>query len=96
VYDPITRGVTFTPMDFDLGDMPINTIAFDDRRGDLYAATDFGPLILRAGSTNWQIAGIGFPEALMVDLEMVADQRLLVAATHGLGIYYLTLPPATR
>jgi hypothetical protein len=96
VYDPATRGATFTPMDFDLGDIPINTIAFDDRRGDLYAATDFGPLILRAGSTNWQIAGIGFPEALMVDLEMVADQRLLVAATHGLGIYYLTLPPATR
>ena len=61
-----------------------------------YGGTDFGPLILRAGSTNWQIAGIGFPEALMVDLEMVADQRLLVAATHGLGIYYLTLPPATR
>jgi hypothetical protein len=32
----------------------------------------------------------------MVDLEMVADQRILVAATHGLGIFYLTLPPATR
>ena len=96
VYDPATRRATFTPLDGDLGDIPINTIAFDDRRGDLYAATDFGPLVLRAGSTNWQIAGIGFPEALMVDLELVADQRILVAATHGLGIYYLTLPPATR
>jgi hypothetical protein len=26
-----------------------------------------------------------------VDLEIVPDKRLLVAATHGLGIYYLTL-----
>ena len=83
-------------MDFDLGDIPINTIAFDDRRGDLYAATDFGPLLLREGSSNWQLAAVGFPEALMVDLEMVADQRVLIAATHGLGIFYLTLPAATR
>ena len=30
----------------------------------------------------------------MVDLEMVADQRVLIAATHGLGIFYLRLPPA--
>ena len=29
----------------------------------------------------------------MVDLEIVPERRLLVAATHGLGIFYLTLPP---
>jgi hypothetical protein len=96
VYDPARRQATFTSLDFDLGDIPINTIAFDDRRGDLYAATDFGPLILRDGSTSWQLAGIGFPEAVMVDLDLVADQRVLVAATHGIGIFYLSLPPATR
>jgi hypothetical protein len=96
VYDPGTRLASFTLLDFDLGDIPINTIAFDDRRGDLYAATDFGPLILRQGTASWQLAGVGFPEALMVDLEMVADQRVLIAATHGLGIFYLRLPPATR
>jgi hypothetical protein len=96
VYDPALRRATFTSLDFDLGDIPINTIAFDDRRGDLYAATDFGPLILREGSTSWQLAGIGFPEAVMVDLDLVADQRVLVAATHGIGIFYLSLPPATR
>ncbi len=96
VFNPATRAATFTLLDFDLGDIPINTIAFDDRRGDLYAGTDFGPLVLRQGSTNWLLAGVGFPEALMVDLEMVADQRLLIAATHGLGIFYLKLPAATR
>jgi hypothetical protein len=65
--------------------MPINTIAFDDVRGDLYAGTDFGPLRLRKDMTHWEGAGSGFPEALMVDLEIVPDQRLLVAATHGAG-----------
>ena len=79
-------------LDADLGDLPINTIAFDDARGDLYAGTDFGPLLLRRGTTTWELAGIGFPEALMVDLEIVVEQRLLVGATHGLGIFYLRLP----
>ena len=91
VFNSATNTASFTAMDFDLGDLPINTIALDHVRGDLYAATDFGPLILRAGATQWEVAGVGFPEALMVDLEIVPDKRLLVAATHGLGIYYLTM-----
>ncbi|MEZ5318310.1 MAG: hypothetical protein R2752_12995 [Vicinamibacterales bacterium] len=91
VYDPVTERATFTPMDADLGDLPINTIVFDDERGDLYAATDFGPIVLRQGTANWARAGIGFPEVLMVDLEFVRDRRLLVAATHGIGIFYLKL-----
>jgi hypothetical protein len=93
VYDPARRAASFGSVDFDLIDIPINTIAFDDLRGDLYAATDFGPLLLRQGSTSWEIAGVGFPEALMVDLQIVPEQRVLVAATHGLGIFYLNLPP---
>ena len=78
-------------MDFDLGDLPLNTIAVDHIRGDIYAGTDFGPLVLRQGTGTWQLAGVGFPEALMVDLKIMPEQRLLVAATHGLGIYYLRL-----
>jgi hypothetical protein len=93
VYDPATETAGFTLLDFDLGDLPINTIAFDDLRGDLYAGTDFGPIVLRAGETTWELAGVGFPEALMVDLEIVPERRLLVAATHGLGIFYMNLPP---
>jgi hypothetical protein len=92
VFDPATQQAAFTPLDFDLGDIPINTIAFDAQRGDLYAATDFGPLILSQGSRTWALAGVGFPEALMVDLEINIDHRVLVAATHGLGIFSLNLP----
>ena len=91
VYTPSTGRATFTSLDFDLGDIPINTIAVDHVTGDLYAATDFGPLVLAAGATTWAVAGVGFPEALMVDFEIVPERRLLVAATHGLGVYYLTL-----
>ncbi len=89
VYDPATGRATFTSSDYDLGDLPINTLAYDDVRGDLYAATDFGPLVLKAGTANWVLAGRGFPEVVMVDLEIVPEQGILVAATHGLGIFTL-------
>jgi hypothetical protein len=91
VYNPSSRIASFTSLDRDLGDLPINTLAVDDARGDVYAGTDFGPLVLRKGSSTWELAGVGFPEALMVDLKFAPAQRLLVAATHGLGIFYLKL-----
>ncbi|MCH7825672.1 MAG: hypothetical protein IH849_12790 [Acidobacteria bacterium] len=92
VFNPQSGQPTFTSLERDLGDLPINTLAYDDLAGDLYAGTDFGPLVLRAGASEWALAGVGFPEALMVDLEIVPEQRILEAATHGLGIYYLRLP----
>lgn len=89
--DPATGSATFTSLDHDLGDLPINTIAFDHIRGDLYAATDFGPLVLRRASTQWGVAGAGFPEVVMVDLKIVPERGVLVAATHGLGIFTLKI-----
>ncbi len=89
--DPTTGGATFTSLDHDLGDLPINTIALDHIRGDLYAATDFGPLVLRRASTQWAVAGAGFPEVVMVDLKIVPERGVLVAATHGLGIFTLKI-----
>jgi hypothetical protein len=89
VFNPATGVATFTSSDFDLGDMPINTLAFDDVRGDLYAGTDIGPLVLKAGTSRWVLAGRGFPEVVIVDLEFVREQGVLVAATHGLGIFSL-------
>jgi len=91
VYNAANQQASFTSMDFDLGDMPINTIAFDDVTGDLFAGTDFGPLVLRHEANHWERAGTGHPEALMVDLEIDSQRRVLVAATHGLGVYYLDL-----
>ena len=91
VYNPETHLASFVSADYDIGDIPINTIAFDDVRGDLYAATDFGALRLRKDMTHWEGASVGLPEALMVDLEILPDERILVAATHGVGIFFLRL-----
>ncbi|GMV20746.1 MAG: hypothetical protein AMXMBFR57_06950 [Acidimicrobiia bacterium] len=89
--NPATNSATYTLLDHDLGDLPINTMAWDHLRGDLYAGTDFGPLVLRRGSAQWTIAGEGFPEVVIVDLEIAPAQGVLVAATHGLGIFSLRI-----
>src|SRR4029078_7652444 len=62
VFNPSTRIATFTSLDQDLGDLPINTLAVDEAKGDVYAGTDFGPIVLRKGSAAWELAGVGFPE----------------------------------
>lgn len=93
VFNASSRLASFTSLDRDLGDLPVNTLAVDDARGEIYAGTDFGVLVLRNQSAVWELAGAGFPEALIVDLEFVPSQRVLVAATHGLGIFYLRLEP---
>jgi hypothetical protein len=93
VFNPSSRTTTFALLDRDLGDLPINTLAVDDARGDIYAGTDFGVLVLRGGAAAWELAGVGFPEALIVDLDLARSERVLVAATHGLGIFYLRLNP---
>ena len=91
VYNPQTRTAAFFNVDFDLGDMPINTLAYDDMAGDLYGATDFGVLVLKKNSSHWERMDEGLPEALVVDLEIDTVKRVLVAATHGVGIFYLML-----
>jgi hypothetical protein len=96
VFDPDTGGATWTPRDFNLTDLPINHIVHDSETGALFAATDFGVLTLPGGGTQWREAAPGFPPVLTLQLRMFPDRRLLFAGTHGLGIWYLTVPAKKR
>jgi hypothetical protein len=82
---------TVTSLDFNLGDIPINHLVLDDQTGDLYAATDFGVLVLPAGASAWTIAGNGLPTVLTPHLEIHPEKRILFAATHGMGAWYIIL-----
>ena len=81
----------FTSLDYNLGDIPVNHLARDDISGDLFAATDFGVLVLPAGAFSWEIAGNGLPTVLTPHMEIHPQKRILFAATHGMGAWYLTL-----
>ena len=96
-YDPIANTATWANLEgtgTSIGNQPVNGVAFDPVKGDLYAATDFGVIKLAgANPTNgWTIAAPGLPLVTAAGLTINPGARQLLAATHGRGAYQLTLP----
>jgi hypothetical protein len=93
VFEVTRTGSTATWVDrtFDLADLPVTDLVRDDPTGDLYAATDFGVMKLAAGSTSWTVAAAGMPTVEVPGLTIVPSERILYAATHGLGAWKLDL-----
>ncbi|HEV2235594.1 MAG TPA: hypothetical protein VGR57_02940, partial [Ktedonobacterales bacterium] len=75
-----------------LGDLPVTGLVRDDVTGDLYAATDFGVLVLDNGTTTWKAAGTGMPNVEVTGLTIVPGARVLYASTHGRSAWELKLP----
>jgi hypothetical protein len=90
-FNPATGTATWTNLDHNLADLPITDLVRDDRSGDLFAATDFGALRLAAGSTTWRLAARGMPNVEIAGLTILAGERKLFAATHGLSAWLLDL-----
>jgi hypothetical protein len=91
-YNPVAGTATWTNMDGDLGNTPVNAIVRDDQTGDFYVSTDFGVLKSTNGGTNWTLAGTGMPTVAVSGLTIVPGARKLYAASHGMGAWSLTLP----
>lgn len=90
-YDPISSTATWTNRDYNLGDVPLTSVALDSARGDVYAATDYGVLLLANGSGTWTNSAPGLPNVEVPSLTIVPGARKLYAATHGLGAWLLNL-----
>ncbi|GAB3840269.1 hypothetical protein GCM10029963_08610 [Micromonospora andamanensis] len=84
-------GATWSDRSYDFGDQPITDLVRDDVTGDLYASTDFGVLLLPKGKKSWTNAARGMPNVEVAGLTVVPGERVLYAASHGLGAWKLTL-----
>jgi hypothetical protein len=91
-FNPAGPAATWVDWSYDLADLPVTDVAFDDPTGDLYVSTDFGVMRLEGGETSWEVAGDGLPVVETPGLTIVTSSRRLYAATHGMGMWYLTLP----
>src|SRR6266478_3193055 len=101
-YDPTanggTGGATWVSLDGSgngaIGNQPVNGVAFDPVKGDLYAAIDFGVVKLAGANAanGWTMAAPGLPVVTAAGLTINPGARQLLAATHGRGAYQLTLP----
>jgi len=90
-YNPGTGKTKFVDRSYDLGDVPITSVAYDNQTGNVYAATDYGVLVLEDGDHHWEEAASGLPRVEVAYLAFVGNDRKLYAATHGLGAWLLNL-----
>jgi hypothetical protein len=90
-YNQGTGTSTWVDRSYDLGDIPVTDLVLDSVTGDLYAANDFGVLLLASGTTSWVAAAPGMPNVEVAGLTILPGERILYAATHGLSAWRLNL-----
>ena len=86
-----TGTADWTEISSNLGDQPVTALALDDLTGSLYAATDYGAVVLRRGSAVWVPAAGSLPAVAVYGLTIDSSARVLYAATHGRGAFKLDL-----
>jgi hypothetical protein len=57
----------------------------------LFASTDQGVYASMDGGTTWNPLGTGLPDVEVFDLQLQSPSRTLRAATHGLGIFEISI-----
>lgn len=88
VYRSDDGGLTFTSIDANLPDGPVNTIAVDPYDNThLFVGTDAGAWVSIDNGASWFPFNRGLPLAPIVDLKVSFSSRLLIAATHGRSMF---------
>jgi photosystem II stability/assembly factor-like uncharacterized protein len=82
-------GRTWTSIVNNLPSGPVNVIKEDPKHENiLYAGTDIGAYVSLNGGQEWHVlAGGGFPSTFVADMIIHPREDILVAATHGRGMY---------
>jgi hypothetical protein len=58
----------------------------------LFASTDQGVYASLDGGNTWALFGTGLPDVEVFDLKLQSPGRILRAATHGLGVFEISVP----
>jgi photosystem II stability/assembly factor-like uncharacterized protein len=76
---------------------PVNVIREDptDPR-ILYVGTDLGVYVSTSGGESWDVLGAGLPSTFVFDLIVHPRDNIVVAATHGRGMWALDAVPVQR
>jgi uncharacterized protein (TIGR03437 family) len=74
--------------------VPVNSAVLDPNKpSTIYIGTDIGVFMTTDMGRNWTRLGNGFPRVSVLQLRYHQASGSLVAATHGRGIYRLTVNP---
>jgi hypothetical protein len=75
-----------------LPDVPVNAFVVDPTNSsNLFAGTDIGVYASTDGGATWQVLGAGLPRVAVFDMAFQRSSRMLRIATHGRGMWQLSL-----
>lgn len=92
VYASTDAGLTWTDRSGNLPDIPVQCVAVDPIDSNwVYVGTDVGVYRTLDGGVTWMGMNAGMPPAMVLDLQIMPNERILRAATFGNGVYEMTL-----
>ncbi len=99
IWETVNGGTSWTSVEGNLPDMPVRWALFNPNNNDqLMIATELGVWTtddLNAGSTVWGSSNTGLANVRVDMLQLRQSDKLVIAATHGRGLYYTgTFSPA--
>ncbi len=92
VFKSTDAGLTWTDRTGNLPDIPVQSVVVDPINSDwVYVGTDLGVYRTLDGGLSWMDMSGGMPPAMVLDLTLKPEGRILRAATFGNGIYEMNL-----
>ncbi len=92
VFKTSNAGKDWTNITYDLPNIPVNCVAHQNDGGTtVYIGTDLGVYYLEAGTTSWIPFSDGLPKVIVSELEVDVNNKTLVAATFGRGLWEIGL-----
>jgi uncharacterized protein (TIGR03437 family) len=93
VFMTTDQGATWRDISGNLPDVPVNSVAIDPVfPTTLFIGTDLGAFQTTDGGATWIRLSSGMPKVAVFVVRYHAASRSVIAATHGRGVYRLTLP----
>jgi len=87
---PVTA--TWTAAGNGIPSIPVNAVVVDpSNSNNIFAGTDIGVYNSTDGGLNWVPFGIGLPRSAVFDIKIQNTNRLLRVATHGRGMWEISI-----
>jgi hypothetical protein len=92
VFRTLNGGVSWQSIDGNLPDIPVNAILLDPGNSNrLFLGTDIGVYVSSDGGVSWAPFNQSLPNVAVFDLTYRPETGVLVAATHGRGMFRLQM-----
>ncbi len=89
-----SAGQDWIDISSNLPNEPVNVVLEDPFvREILYVGTMRGVYLTVDNGNHWYLLGKDMPSISVADLKIIEDKKLLIAATHGRGLYAIDLKP---